>query len=150
VVKAAVKRQGRFELRLAGGRRVRTKKLLLATGIRDNCPDIPGFRRFVGRGVYYCSYCDGYTVRDRPLAALGRGVDGAELALALTTWSRDVLFCTNGIARPSSKVCAQLERYGVGVRGGDRIVRVEGRTHLEWLVFKRGQRVGRPRPASRA
>jgi hypothetical protein len=66
VVKAAVKRQGRFELRLAGGRRVRTKKLLRATGIRDNCPDIPGFRRFVGRGVYYCSYCDGYTVRDRP------------------------------------------------------------------------------------
>jgi hypothetical protein len=37
-------------------------------------------------------------------------------------------------------VCAQLERYGVGVRG-DRIVRVEGRTHLEWLVFRRGQRV---------
>jgi len=59
VVKAAVKRQGRFELRLAGARRVRTRKLLLATGIRDNCPDNPGFRLFVGRGVYYCSYCDG-------------------------------------------------------------------------------------------
>jgi thioredoxin reductase len=140
VVKAAIKRQRGFELRLAGGRRVRAKKLLLATGIRDNCPDIPGLRRFVGRGVYYCSYCDGYTVRDRPLAALGRGVDGAELALALTTWSSDVSYCTNGSARPSSKVCAQLERYGVGVRG-DRIVRVEGRTHLEWLVFRRGQRV---------
>ena len=77
-------------------------------------------------------------MRDRPLAALGRGVDGAELALALTTWSSDVRYCTNGSARPSSKVCAQLERYGVGVRG-DRIVRVEGRTHLEWLVFRRGR-----------
>ena len=95
---------------------------------------------FIGRGVYYCSYCDGYTVRDRPLAALGRGLHGAELALALTTWSSDVLYCTNGSPRPSGKVCDRLGRYGVGVRG-DRIVRVEGRKRLEWLVFRRGPRV---------
>ena len=136
-VKTASKRQDGFEVRLAGGRRVRARKLLLATGIRDYCPDIVDIGRFIGSGVYYCSYCDGYTVRDRPLTALGRGVAGADLALALTTWSSDVLYCTNGAPRPSGKICEQLRRYRIRVRS-DRILRVEGGRHLGWLVFKRG------------
>ena len=139
-VRTAAKRQGVFAVRLADGRRVRTRKILLATGIRDHCPDIADIGRFVGRGVYYCSYCDGYTVRTRPLAALGRGVAGADLALALTTWSPDVLYCTNATVRPSSKVCDRLGRYGIAIRS-ERIVRVEGRTHLEWIVFTRNRRV---------
>ena len=63
----AFRRAGGFDLRLAGGGSARGRKLLIATGIRDNCPDIAGVRALIGRGVYYCSYCDGYTVRDRPL-----------------------------------------------------------------------------------
>jgi thioredoxin reductase len=141
VVRTVTKHRGAFEVRLADGRRLRARKLLLATGIRDQCPKIADIiERFIGRGVYYCSYCDGYTVRDRPLVALGRGVAGAELALALTTWSSDVLYCTNGAFRPRGTICDRLGRYRIGVRS-ERIVRVEGRTHLEWIVFSRNRRV---------
>src|SRR6476661_9899373 len=77
--KAASKGRDGFEVRLADGRRVRARKILLATGIRDHCPDIADIGRLIGSGVYYCSYYAGYTVRDRPLAALGRGVAGADL-----------------------------------------------------------------------
>lgn len=139
-VRSAVSRKGGFEVRLADGRRGRARKLLLATGIRDHCPDIVGVKQFIGRGVYYCSYCDGYTVRDRPLAALGRGVPGADLALALTTWSSDVLYCTNGTFRPSATLCDRLARYRIPVRS-ERIVAVEGRKHLEWIIFARDRRV---------
>ncbi|MEO6028036.1 MAG: NAD(P)/FAD-dependent oxidoreductase, partial [Candidatus Binatia bacterium] len=135
-VRTAAPRAGGFEVRMGDGRRVRTRKLLLATGIKDVCPDIAAIARFIGRGVYYCSYCDGYTVRDRPLAALGSGVDGADLALALTTWSKEVVLCTNGAARPTRKTCERLARYGIPVRS-ERILRVEGRQHLEWIVLGR-------------
>ena len=139
VVDARARAAG-FDVRLAGGTRVRARKILLATGVRDHCPDITGIRRLIGRGVYYCSYCDGYTVRDRPLIALGHGVAGADLALALTTWSNDVVYCTNGARAIGAKVCARLARYGVAVRT-QRIVRVEGRRRLAAVVFARGERL---------
>lgn len=134
-VTAAVRRRDGFELR-AGGRVVRARKLLLATGIHDTEPAIEGLARYVGRGVYYCTYCDGYTVRDRPLVALGHGSGGAELALALTTWSDDVVYCTNGTARPRGTVSARLERQGVRVRT-ERIVRFEGARSLQQLILRR-------------
>lgn len=136
-VTAAVRRHDGFELR-AGGRAVRSRKLLLATGIRDIEPAIDGLDRYVGRGVYYCSYCDGYTVRDRSLVALGHGSGGAELALALTTWSADVVYCTNGTARPRGSVCARLERHGVRVRT-EGIVRLEGDRRLRRLILRRAR-----------
>jgi thioredoxin reductase len=138
-VTRAAQRGRAFTLHLADGTRVHARKLLLATGIRDNTPDIPGIHRFVGRGVYYCSYCDGYTVRDRPLAALGRGVAGADLGLALKTWSREVTYCLNGTAPPGAAVCERLERYGVSVRR-ERIARLEGKRRLEWIAFAGGSR----------
>jgi thioredoxin reductase len=136
VASARRERHG-FVVRLADGQRARGRKLLLATGIRDNCPPIPRIREFVGRGVYYCSYCDAYTVRDRPLAALGHGRAGADLALALTTWSDTVTLCTNDGHRPRRDLSQILERYGVGFRT-ERIVRVEGNAALERIVFARG------------
>ncbi len=138
-VTSAVRRPIGFEVR-AGSRRARTRKLLIATGVRDNQPAIDGLARFVGRGIYYCAYCDGDTVADRPLAALGHGLGGAELALALTTWSDVVAYCTNGTRKPRGAVCERLARHGVTVH--DRcIVRVEGRRHLETLVLRNGARV---------
>src|SRR5712671_3886079 len=107
--------------------------LLIATGIRDACPDIAGIRALVGRGVCYCAYCDAYTVRDRPLAALGPGRTGAERALALTTWGPTVTLCTNG-GSVSKRWRQTVERVGVAVRC-EPIVRVEGRRALERLVF---------------
>lgn len=138
-VTRAARRPDGFALR-AGGRLVRTRKLLLATGIRDHAPAVPGLERFVGRGVYYCAYCDGYTVRDRPLVALGHGVGGADLALALTTWSADVALCTNGTPRPKTAVCQRLADFDVNVHRS-RVVAVEGGRRLERIVLRDGTRI---------
>ncbi len=135
-VTSAVRRQHGFDVH-ADGARVRARKLLIATGIRDNRPAIENLERFTGRGVYYCSYCDGGSVCDRALVALGHGVGGAELALALTTWSSNVVYCTNGTARPRGALCERLASYGIAVRR-EKIVRVEGGRHLERLVFGNG------------
>jgi thioredoxin reductase len=89
--------------------------LLLATGVIDDLPAIPGFDDCYGRSVFHCPYCDGWEWRDRSLAALGRGQACAGLALGLKTWSADVVMCTNG-GRLDRQTRERLERNGVAVR----------------------------------
>jgi thioredoxin reductase len=104
---------GGFEVVLENGERRRTRKLLLATGLVEDLPDIPGFRHFWGRGVYNCPYCDGWENRDQPLAVYGLGGSGVGLAVEMLIWSRDVVLCTDGPANIESEDKDRLERHGI-------------------------------------
>src|SRR5262245_30346197 len=73
VVEAACHPDASFHVALADGARHTSRKLLIATGVVDNVPEIPGFRELYGRSVFHCPYCDGWEVRDQPLAIYGRG-----------------------------------------------------------------------------
>ena len=121
------------------GERVSTRKLLLATGVVDTLPEIEGLAALYGRSVFHCPYCDGWEMRDRPLAVYGRGENGAGLALELTLWSRELVLCTDGPSELSQKECERLTRHNIGVRQ-DRIKRLEGIDGaLEQIVFENGE-----------
>ncbi|MGC4063925.1 MAG: NAD(P)/FAD-dependent oxidoreductase [Polyangiaceae bacterium] len=105
--------EGSFVVR-ADGDAWCARKLLLATGMRDFEPEIPGLRELVGRGVHHCPYCDGWENRDRRLGCIGPREDGPEGALGLLTWSHDVSLFTQGtVIEPA--VHARLERHGVRI-----------------------------------
>lgn len=79
------------------GRQFRSRKLLLAGGVVDELPIQPGFRELYGIGVFHCPYCDGWEVRDQPIAVYGKGDDkGAGLALEMTIWSDNIVLCSDG------------------------------------------------------
>src|SRR5215831_5447744 len=132
----------RFHVSLADGSELESRKLLIATGVADNIPDIPGFRELVGNGVFHCPYCDGWEVRDRPLAIYGRGARGLGLSLELIGWSRDLVLCTDGPAEIDADGLDRLRRNGIAVRD-DRVVRLEGADRLERIVFERGEPLAR-------
>jgi thioredoxin reductase len=136
-VTAAECRDSRFHVTLADGETLQTRKLLIATGVRDNLPDIPGFAELYGKSVFHCPYCDGWEVRDRPLAIYGRGDRGLGLSLELTGWSRDLVLCTDGPSEIAADGLARLDRHGIRVRE-DRITRLEGAARLERIVFASG------------
>ncbi|WP_306361252.1 NAD(P)/FAD-dependent oxidoreductase [Nocardia sp. CC227C] len=86
-----------FTVRLASGRALRARRLLVASGLRDELPSLPGLRERWGRDVLHCPYCHGYEVADRPIGLLGAAESGpaarsVHLALALPQWSRDLVF----------------------------------------------------------
>src|SRR6185295_3358546 len=83
-----------YRVSLSDGGQEDARYLLIATGVVDDLPAIPGFDDCYGRSIFHCPYCDGWERRDRPLAAFGRGGDVAGLALGLKTWSADVIVCT--------------------------------------------------------
>jgi thioredoxin reductase len=143
VVSAECQRDARFGVTLASGERITSRKLLLATGVVDNLPEIDGFRECYGRSVFHCPYCDGWEVRDQPIAIYGQGERGVGLSLELTAWSRDLVLCTNGPADIDDEGRARLTKNGIAVRE-DRIARLqadEGR--LESVTFVDGSRVPR-------
>jgi thioredoxin reductase len=143
VTGAECRPNGRFVVDLATGEHCLTRKLLLATGVCDNLPDIPGFRELYGRSIFHCPYCDGWEVRDAPLAIYGRGGRGLAVALELTAWSRDLVLCTDG---PSELETAELERLArndIEIRE-HRIARLEDHEGvLSRIVFSDGTRLPR-------
>jgi thioredoxin reductase len=81
-----------FFVRLAGGRTLRARRILLTTGVHDELPDIPGARERWGRDLLHCPYCHGWEVRDQPLGVLGTQPGSVEHALLVRQWSDDVVF----------------------------------------------------------
>jgi thioredoxin reductase len=131
-------RDSRFHVTLADGSEVESRKLLIATGVVDNLPDIPGFRELYGRSVFHCPYCDGFEVRDQPLAIYGRGERGLGLSLELTGWSRDLVLCTDGPSEIPAEGLARLDRHGIRIRE-ERVVKLDGHDRLERIVFADGE-----------
>jgi thioredoxin reductase len=108
-----------FAVRLAGGRTLDARRVLVATGLRDELPDIPGIRERWGRDVLHCPYCHGYEVRDQPIGVLsGLAPDVAlHLALLLPQWSPDVVFFPN-TTPPTAAERERLTARGVHVMDG--------------------------------
>ena len=135
-------RDSRFYVELTDGSSFLSRKLLIATGVVDKLPDIPGVAELYGRSVFHCPYCDGWEVRDRPLAIYGRGARGLGLSLELTGWSRDLVLCTDGPTELADEDLARLARHGIGVRS-EPIARLEGDGQLERIAFKTGEPLAR-------
>ncbi|MEA2722647.1 MAG: hypothetical protein QOH59_418 [Gemmatimonadales bacterium] len=130
---------GGFSVVCAGGLQLSARKLLLATGVVDEVPDIEGFRELYGKSVHHCPYCDAWEWRDQPLAVYGRAESATALVLALTVWSDDVVLCTDGAGGLSEEEKEQLDHAGIAVRE-DRVLRLEGRDGLlERVIFAKGE-----------
>ena len=79
-----------FQVRVARTSPLRARRVLEATGLRDELPDLPGVRERWGRDLLHCPYCHGYEVRDQPLGVLGGAPDAVHHALLVRQWSPDV------------------------------------------------------------
>lgn len=87
-----------FQLRLEDGEVATARRIILAHGVRDILPDIPGLVAAWGRQVLHCPYCHGYEVKGQPLAVLATHPMSAHQALMLRAdWSDDVTLITGGM-----------------------------------------------------
>jgi thioredoxin reductase len=129
--------------RLANGERFFARRMLIATGVQDRIPALPGLGPLYGKSVHHCPYCDGWEWRGRALAAYGRGRAVAGLAHSLLTWSDDVAVVSNGPSRIPSEERARLAKRGVAIHEA-RILRLEGRDgKLQRIVFEDQSRLRR-------
>ncbi|MGN6680814.1 MAG: NAD(P)/FAD-dependent oxidoreductase [Streptosporangiaceae bacterium] len=81
-----------FAVRLADGRKLNARRLLVATGLSDELPDIPGVHERWGRDVIHCPYCHGWEVRDQAIVVLATWPMSVHQAMLFRQLSADVTF----------------------------------------------------------
>jgi thioredoxin reductase len=89
-----------FVVQATNGPPVRAHAIVLAHGLRYDPPQLPGIEPLWGRSVFHCAFCDGWEVRNRPLAFHGSGPAAVRSALILAGWSNDVVLLTDGAPDP--------------------------------------------------
>jgi thioredoxin reductase len=117
------------------------RRLILATGVRDILPDIPGLKERWGKSVFHCPYCHGYELQQGDIGVLATSEMSMHQALMLPDWGKTTLFL-NGMFEPDMDQLRQLDARGVTVErtsverisgDGADVVLIDGRT-----VFLRG------------
>ncbi|MEW2611798.1 NAD(P)/FAD-dependent oxidoreductase [Streptomyces sp. NPDC047880] len=144
-----VEKDGDFTVVLAGGRTVRARRLVVATGLRDELPAVAGVAERFGRDVLHCPFCHGWEVRDRPFGVLATSAASVHQALMVSQWSKDVRLFLHTVAEEelSDEDLRRLAAAGVEVVPGevaglvvegDRLTGVrlaDGTTHPRSVLF---------------
>ncbi|MBF4461223.1 MULTISPECIES: NAD(P)/FAD-dependent oxidoreductase [unclassified Rathayibacter] len=125
----------------AGVATVRARSVLLATGLSETLPDVPGLRGFYGMSLFSCVVCDGWELRDRPLALIGETPDLADRARLVARWSARLTVFTHGSAAIDAREERELARAGIAVARG-KIAALEGdKGEVEAVRLVDGSRV---------
>lgn len=106
-----------FQVTLADGRTLSARRLLVATGLRDVVPDIPGVRERWGRDLLHCPYCHGYEVRDKQLGVIGADAAAVRYAQIVRQWTHDLVYFAVPATLTAEQRC-ELTTRAIGVVEG--------------------------------
>lgn len=133
----------RFRLSLSDGSEVVARRLLVATGLVDELPDVEGLERWWGHEVFHCPYCHGVEIPPEALVGvLGAGEDSVAEAHLLLQWAERVLLLTNDVLEPGPEDLAGLEARGIDVVHGKVVRTLAEGDRLTGVVLEDGTEVG--------
>src|SRR3954451_603365 len=119
------------------------RTVLLATGMLDEVPEIPGFAGVWGKSAHTCPYCDGFEHRDDRLAVLASGGRGEHLAILLRQWSGDVVLLSNGPHDLAGHQLARVDALGIPIIETPVVARDGDDGRLRRVRFDNGETLDR-------
>lgn len=135
-------RDGRFAVSLSNDSVLTCDRLVLAMGVKDEWPDLPGLDRCYGQDAHHCTDCDGQEALNKKTVVIGHDRKAAALAFLLLTWTREIIICTNGMpCTIESSLVEKLVAQDIPIVE-DRVVwtHSEGR-QLRWLELENGSQL---------
>jgi thioredoxin reductase len=139
----AIRRDGaRFAVE-AGPHSVTARRVLLAVGLVDQLPDLPGYRELWGTSIFQCPYCHAWEVRDRAFGYLARDLECVKWALLLRSWTRDLVIFTSGAFAIDPGLRGELARAKVIVEDRPVIALRAERGHLAAVRLAGGAEIAR-------
>nr|MDQ3100771.1 NAD(P)/FAD-dependent oxidoreductase [Bacteroidota bacterium] len=125
-----------------GSRKLNALRIVVATGLKDQMPDVEGMDSFYGTSVFHCPFCDGWEMRDKALGVYAKGGKGVAIARGLLTWSADVRLFTDGV--PLKKEDRMLVAEAEILVHTEKIIRMTGRKgQLENIELAGGEVIAR-------
>ena len=140
IIKADKDASGLFIVTDRKNKIYQAKKLLIATGLTDNVPDIDGFKECYGKTVHHCPYCDGWEVSGKNIGIYAKEKNGFDLAVSLKTWSSSVTLFTDGVSNLKPSQTRSLKKYNIEVltKPIQKLQHKKGR--LQKIIFEDGER----------
>ena len=140
-VKDAKKSAGEtFIVTDAKGNTYHSKKLILATGLRDRLPDVRGAAKYYGKSLFHCPYCDGWEAGNKKIGVYAKSKGGIHLALTLTLWSNQITLYTDGEKFARKKDLELFVKKNITVVN-DTISSFEGnRSQVKQIIFENGKK----------
>lgn len=141
IVKADKNTLGLFTVEDENGTQYQCKRLLLATGLTDKLPQIPGIEDYYGVSIHHCPYCDGWESRDKKISLYAKNKNGSGMAVALKTWSNDITLLTDGknYLKPEEK--ETLSYYNIPVITTPIKTLQGSKGYLESISFMNGESI---------
>jgi len=120
-----------FAVELASGERVTARRLILAAGVTDELPAIPGVQERWGTHVFHCPYCHGYELGGGPTGVIATNPHSVHQAMLLRDWG-PTTYLTRGLFEPTAEELAGLARRGVTIeRAAVQSISGSADVHLE-------------------
>lgn len=134
----ADKTENGFQVQLAGGDIFTAKKLVFATGIKDQLVPISGLAACWGISVIHCPYCHGYEVRNEKTGILGNGDNAFDFTKLISNWTKDLTLFTNGTSSLTNLQREKLDQHRIKIveKEIERLEHNDG--HLRNIIFKDG------------
>lgn len=114
-VQSITKNNLQFEVVLNDQTKLSSKKIILAHGVRDILPDLPGVNEIFGKSLFFCPYCHGYEHKNQPLALLGNGDFIIHMSAIVSGLTNDLKIFTNGPATIPKEQLQHLEKKNIEV-----------------------------------
>ncbi|MBS1680456.1 MAG: NAD(P)/FAD-dependent oxidoreductase [Bacteroidetes bacterium] len=128
-----------FVVQLKTGAQFSCNKIILATGIIDILPDIPGFSDCWGKSVLHCPYCHGYEVRNKNTGIIGNGEYAFEFGALISNWTQNLTIFTNGTSILTDDQRSKLGKHKIHIVE-DKIKAIQHQNgYLNSLFFENGK-----------
>jgi len=136
LVTMGAKTDNGFDLQTQSGEVFTARKLVVATGIKNVMPDLPGFSDCWGISVLHCPYCHGYEIRHQKTGILANGDAAFEIAQLISNWTKDLTIYANGKSDLTEQQKTKLQTHKISITetGIDRIKHKNG--YIEKVIFK--------------
>ncbi|HEY0744316.1 MAG TPA: NAD(P)/FAD-dependent oxidoreductase [Chryseosolibacter sp.] len=140
IATAAEKTLNGFSITLQSGQQEFAKKLILATGIKDQLPDIKGFAECWGISVIHCPYCHGYEYRGKRTAVLANGEGAMHYAMLVGNLTSDLHVFTNGKPEFTQEQLEKLKKHNIQIDESPVIEIDHTKGSLKNVVLKGGKK----------
>ncbi|UKB80660.1 NAD(P)/FAD-dependent oxidoreductase [Chryseobacterium sp. MEBOG07] len=130
-----------FDIEISSGEKFHAKKLILASGIKDIMPDIPGFTECWGISVLHCPYCHGYEVKNEVTGILSNGDMAYEFSKLIFNMTKNLTLFTNEKATLTDEQVEKLNQNKI-ILNEDEIAGIEHENgSIQKIVFKNGKEI---------
>ncbi|KQM78806.1 pyridine nucleotide-disulfide oxidoreductase [Pedobacter sp. Leaf216] len=140
-VNSAKRIDGGFSVAIEKGENFTSRKILLATGLKDVLPDIKGLAECWAISAVHCPYCHGYEIRNEKIGLLMNGDHAFEMAKTVRHWNKDLTVLTNGKSRLTVEQRSMLKAKSIEIIENEIEALAHQNGDLEAVMFKNGDKL---------